>query len=109
MRREPWRRTQALLLLSVRQGFEPTAPWRVSLSDEQEKIIKANNEAVEELALRWRDPETGETEPDLRRAVRAAKILSDIPGVTLEAAAALLKECRSARERRGGKFEEPRR
>lgn len=39
--------------------------------------------------------------------LRAAKIMSDIPGATMEAAAALLKECRSSRERRGGKFEEP--
>jgi hypothetical protein len=39
--------------------------------------------------------------------LRAAKILSDVPGATMEAAAALLKECRSSRERRGGKFEEP--
>lgn len=39
--------------------------------------------------------------------LRAAKILSGIPGATMEAAAALLKECRSSRERRGGKFEEP--
>ncbi len=36
---------------------------------EQEQIIKANNEAFEELALRWREPKTGETEPDLRKAV----------------------------------------
>jgi hypothetical protein len=39
--------------------------------------------------------------------LRAAKILSDVPGATMEAAAALLKECRSSRERRGGRFEEP--
>ena len=39
--------------------------------------------------------------------LRAAKIMSDIPGATMEAAAALLKECRSSRERRGGKLEEP--
>jgi hypothetical protein len=37
---------------------------------EQEQIIKANNEAFEELAVRWRNPQTGETEPDLRVAIR---------------------------------------
>jgi hypothetical protein len=39
-------------------------------ADEQERIIKTNNEAFEELALRWRDPQTGETEPDLKKAVQ---------------------------------------
>jgi hypothetical protein len=38
-------------------------------ADEQERIIKTNNEAFEELALRWREPKTGETESDLRKAV----------------------------------------
>ena len=38
-------------------------------SDEQEQIIRANKKAFEELALSWRNPETGETEPDLRQAV----------------------------------------
>jgi hypothetical protein len=38
-------------------------------AEEQGQIIKANNEAFEELALRWRDPQTGETEPDLGKAV----------------------------------------
>src|SRR5438477_7873805 len=37
--------------------------------DEQEEIIKGNNQHFNELALRWRDPRTGETEPDLRKAV----------------------------------------
>jgi hypothetical protein len=37
---------------------------------EQELIIKTNNQAFEELALRWRDPQTGETEPDVKRAVQ---------------------------------------
>jgi hypothetical protein len=40
--------------------------------------------------------------------LRAAKVLSDVPGAAIEAAARLMRECRSARERRGGKFEEPR-
>jgi len=39
-------------------------------ADEQEHIIRANKEAFEQLALSWRNPETGETEPDLRQAVR---------------------------------------
>jgi hypothetical protein len=50
-------------------------------ADEQERIIKANNEAFKELALRWRDPGTGETEPDLRKAV--VKMVCDffsVPG-----------------------------
>jgi hypothetical protein len=38
-------------------------------ADEQEQIIKANNEAFKELARGWRDPSTGQTEPDLRKAV----------------------------------------
>lgn len=38
-------------------------------ADEQEQIIKANNEAFKELARGWRDPGTGQTEPDLRKAV----------------------------------------
>jgi hypothetical protein len=38
-------------------------------AEEQGQIIKANNEAFEELALRWREPKTGETESDLRKAV----------------------------------------
>ena len=38
-------------------------------AEQQEQIIKANNEAFEQLALRWRDPQTGETEPDLGKAV----------------------------------------
>jgi hypothetical protein len=36
-------------------------------AEQQEQIIKANNEAFEELALRWQDPRTGGTEPDLRK------------------------------------------
>ena len=40
------------------------------ISAEQEQIIKANNEAFEELALRWRNSQTGEREPDLKRAIR---------------------------------------
>jgi hypothetical protein len=36
---------------------------------EQEKIVRENNRAFEELAKRWRNPETGQTEPDLCRAV----------------------------------------
>ena len=39
--------------------------------------------------------------------MRAAEILADLPAATLTTAATLLKEYRSARERRGGKFEEP--
>ena len=39
-------------------------------ADEQERIIKTNNQASEELALRWRDPQTGETEPDVKRAIQ---------------------------------------
>jgi hypothetical protein len=39
--------------------------------------------------------------------LRAAKILREIPGTTMTAAATLLRECRSSRERRGGNFEEP--
>jgi hypothetical protein len=38
-------------------------------AEQQEQIIKANNEAFEELALRWREPKTGETERNLRKAV----------------------------------------
>ena len=38
-------------------------------ADEQEQIIKANNEAFKELARGWRDRSTGQTEPDLRKAV----------------------------------------
>jgi hypothetical protein len=38
-------------------------------AEQQEQIIKANNQAFEQLALRWREPRTGETEPDLRKAV----------------------------------------
>jgi len=36
-------------------------------ADEQEQIIRANKKAFEQLALSWRKPETGETEPDLPR------------------------------------------
>jgi len=42
-----------------------------------------------------------------RDVLRAVEVLNDVPGATMEAAARLLKECRSSRERRGGKFEEP--
>ena len=42
-----------------------------------------------------------------RDVLRAVEVLIDEPGATMEAAARLLKECRSSRERRGGKFEEP--
>jgi hypothetical protein len=42
----------------------------MSTATEQEQIIKANNEAFEELARKWRNPQTGEREPDLRAAVR---------------------------------------
>src|ERR1700751_4668357 len=38
--------------------------------DKQEQINQANNDAFEELALRCRDPKTGETEPDLKRAIQ---------------------------------------
>jgi hypothetical protein len=38
-------------------------------AEQQEQIIKANDEAFEELALRWREPKTGDTESDLRKAV----------------------------------------
>jgi hypothetical protein len=34
-------------------------------ADEQEQIIRANKKAFEQPALSWRNPETGETEPDL--------------------------------------------
>jgi hypothetical protein len=37
---------------------------------EQEQIIQANNDAFEELALRCRNPKTGETEPDLKKAIQ---------------------------------------
>ena len=40
--------------------------------------------------------------------MRAVVILADVRGATLTTAAKLLKECRSAQEHRGGKFEEPR-
>src|ERR1700746_3658581 len=40
------------------------------LNREQQQIIKANDVAFEELARRWRDPQTGETEPDLKKAVQ---------------------------------------
>jgi hypothetical protein len=40
--------------------------------------------------------------------MRAIEVLMDVPGATLEAAARLLKECQSSRERRGGGFVEPR-
>lgn len=43
-----------------------------------------------------------------RDVLRAVEVLMDVPGATMEAAARLLKECRSSREQRGGKFEEPR-
>jgi hypothetical protein len=38
-------------------------------ADEQEEIIRANREAFEELAHRWRDPQTGSPRPDLKQAV----------------------------------------
>jgi hypothetical protein len=38
-------------------------------AEQQQRIIKANNEAFEELARRWRNPESGETEPDLGKAL----------------------------------------
>src|ERR1700739_2551866 len=38
--------------------------------DKQEQINQANNDAFEELALRCRNPKTGETEPDLKRAIQ---------------------------------------
>lgn len=38
-------------------------------SKEQQQIIRENNRALEELARRWRNPETRQTEPDLCRAV----------------------------------------
>ena len=37
-------------------------------ADEQEHIIRANKKAFEQLALSWRNPETGETEPGPGRA-----------------------------------------
>src|SRR6516165_845765 len=42
-----------------------------------------------------------------RDVLRAVEVLNDVRGATMEAAGRLLKECRSSRERRGGKFEEP--
>jgi hypothetical protein len=42
-----------------------------------------------------------------RDVLRAVEVLLDVPGATMEAAARLLKARRSSRERRGGKFEEP--
>jgi hypothetical protein len=36
---------------------------------EQLRIIEANHEAFEELALRWPNPQTGEPESDLKQAV----------------------------------------
>ena len=53
-------------------------------ADEQERIIKVNKEAFEQLALSWRNPETGESEPDLRQAVR--KVICEylaVPGCSL--------------------------
>jgi hypothetical protein len=50
-------------------------------ADEQEHIIRANRQAFEQMALSWRNPETGETEPDLRQAAR--KMICDylaVPG-----------------------------
>jgi hypothetical protein len=50
-------------------------------AEQQEQITKANNEALEEVALRWRNPQTGEPEPDLGKAV--AKMLHgyfELPG-----------------------------
>lgn len=38
-------------------------------ADQQEKIIRANREAFEELARQWRDPQTGSSQPDLKQAV----------------------------------------
>jgi hypothetical protein len=37
---------------------------------EQEEIVRANREAFEELARKWRNPQTGEREPDLKVALR---------------------------------------
>src|SRR5258706_13805905 len=36
---------------------------------EQEQIIKANREAFEELARRWRDPQNGSPRPDMKQAI----------------------------------------
>jgi len=67
--------------------FDPPLCWAAKMprckvsANEQERIIKTNNQAFKELALRWRDPQTGETEPDLRKAV--VKIVCDffsVPG-----------------------------
>jgi hypothetical protein len=38
--------------------------------DEQERIIRANNQALEELALRGRNPKIGDSEPDVRKAIQ---------------------------------------
>ncbi len=38
-------------------------------ADKQEEIIRANRGAFEELARRWRDPQTGSLRPDLKQAV----------------------------------------
>jgi len=38
--------------------------------NEQKQIIRANNQALEELARRWRNPQTGDSEPDVRKAVQ---------------------------------------
>jgi hypothetical protein len=37
---------------------------------QQEQIIAANREAFEQLARQWRNPQTGECEPDLKVALR---------------------------------------
>jgi hypothetical protein len=37
---------------------------------EQEQIRQANREACEEAARAWKDPQTGQREPDLEKAVR---------------------------------------
>ena len=38
--------------------------------DEHEQIINANNQALEQLARRWRNPGTGKNDPDPERAIR---------------------------------------
>jgi hypothetical protein len=71
-----WQRRGRLRLLRLK----PWSPCRISESqlkernsmkkaDQQMQIRLANKAAFEDLALRWRNSMTGETEPDLREAL----------------------------------------
>jgi len=39
-------------------------------AEQQQEIIATNDQALEKLARQWRDPRTGQLEPDLEVAVR---------------------------------------